>query len=319
MNDAIEPLPPRLVSATATVCLGTYLVLLMLLLVYVLINAWPEAESEVSPSPSTIAAPGATAQKPANEAGASEPAPIDQSATTTSTTTKRGRWKEGITLFGYAFRLHGEARMLVIVLVGGAIGAMIHAIQSFIQFVGFRKFLTSWIWWYLMRAPIGATLALVFYFALRGGLLAGGGGVAEQLSVAGVAALSALVGLFTEQAVRKLSDVFDTLFASKEKEFEADGLHDHLTPRPEIKELRPAVINAGTAEQMLTVQGRNFTRPCEIRIDGTARQTEFGSRTELVTRLDSADLGTLGSRRVTVVDASGVESNMALLVITNPA
>jgi len=68
------------------------------------------------------------------------------------------KWKSSIVLFGDTFTVHDEARLVIITLLGGAIGASFHAIQSFIEFVGHRTLRTSWVWWYIMRAPIGALL-----------------------------------------------------------------------------------------------------------------------------------------------------------------
>jgi hypothetical protein len=61
------------------------------------------------------------------------------------------------------------------------------------------------------------TLALVFYFVIRGGLLSVNGG-ADTISPYGVAAVAALVGLFSKQATDKLAEVFTTLFRTQKGE-----------------------------------------------------------------------------------------------------
>ncbi|MGR9044610.1 MAG: hypothetical protein ACU83N_04895 [Gammaproteobacteria bacterium] len=318
MDNNTEHLRPRYASAPVTIGLGIYLLVLVLFLVYVMINAWPEIETGWPSGPVHASSQTFTAGSVASEQLEAEPSNETAKAFVTATSDDR-RWRKDISLLGVSFRIHDEARMLLIVLLGGALGAMIHAIQSFIQFVGFRKFITSWVWWYVMRAPIGGTLALAFYFALRGGLLAGGGaGVAEQLSIAGVASLSTLVGLFTEQAVKKLSDVFDTLFSTRTTGSEEDGLYDPSVSSPKIARLYPETIDAGTIDKTLVVKGRNFAPDCEIHIDGTARDTEFRSETELVTHLDITDLGVAGSKRISVFDAFGIESNSVSLTIKQP-
>jgi len=53
------------------------------------------------------------------------------------------------------------------------------------------------------------------YFTLRGGYL--GQDQSAPVNPYGVAALSALVGLFTRHAVSKLTDVFDTPSASRRR------------------------------------------------------------------------------------------------------
>lgn len=286
-----------------TIPLGIYVLVLTLFLVYVMINAWPEVIQVES-----------THNLPATQ----EELNATHGELKQLTTIQGTKWKSSITLFGGTFTVHDEARLVIIALLGGGIGASIHAIQSFIQFVGHRTFITSWVWWYIMRAPIGALLALVFYFALRAGLLGGGGEVqvAEQVSVAGIASLSTLVGLFTEQAVKKLSDVFDAMFTPKEKEEEeGDGLHGKLPSVPEIIELQPMVIDAGTTERMLVVKGKNFVKGSEVRVDESARKTQYRSLNELSVELSDADVQAAGTRIVTVVNASGIKSNTAVLRI----
>src|SRR2546425_5005635 len=100
------------------------------------------------------------------------------------------------------FPLPDETRMLLIVAVAGALGSYIHLATSFADYVGNRRFLESWGWWYLLRPFIGMALALVLYFVVRGGLIAGGTG-AEALSPYGVAAVAGMAGLFSKQATDK--------------------------------------------------------------------------------------------------------------------
>lgn len=111
------------------------------------------------------------------------------------------------------FNVWAEARYLAIVAVVGALGSYIHLATSFADFLGNRTFVASWKWWYGLRPFIGSALALIVYFAARGGLIAGAAG-AKELSPYGIAALAGLTGLFSKQATDKLSEVFETLFKS---------------------------------------------------------------------------------------------------------
>ena len=65
-----------------------------------------------------------------------------------------------------------------------------------------------------MRPFIGAALALMVYFALRGGLIAGTSG-AENLSPYGVAAVTGLAGMFSKQAADKLRELFENMFKTE--------------------------------------------------------------------------------------------------------
>ena len=62
-----------------------------------------------------------------------------------------------------------------------------------------------------MRPFIGSALAVIVYFVLRGGLIAGEAG-AGNVSPYGVAAMAALAGMFSKQATDKLREVFENLF-----------------------------------------------------------------------------------------------------------
>lgn len=64
-----------------------------------------------------------------------------------------------------------DLRMLLTVIVAGAIGSLIHTLTSFGDYVGNRRLSTSWMWWFVLRTPIGIALAIVAYLILRGGLI----------------------------------------------------------------------------------------------------------------------------------------------------
>jgi hypothetical protein len=64
-----------------------------------------------------------------------------------------------------------DLRMLLTVTIAGAIGSLIHTLTSFGDYVGNRRLSTSWMWWFVLRTPIGIALAIVSYLILRGGLI----------------------------------------------------------------------------------------------------------------------------------------------------
>jgi hypothetical protein len=117
-----------------------------------------------------------------------------------------------------------ETQLLLIVLLAGALGCMIHALRSITVFLGNRSAVTSWFWWYITRPLLGMALALIFYAVLRGGFLAGSPADAKVVSPFGVLAMGALVGMFTEKASDKLAEIFGTLFQSKTEDASKDKL-----------------------------------------------------------------------------------------------
>jgi hypothetical protein len=164
--------------------LGAFLVALPIVLAYLLVEFWPTQEAG---SDGTI--PDAT-----------------------------------ISLLGFVdFTMDPELQLIIVVMVSAGIGSYVHAATSFATYVGNRQLLQSWMWWYLLRGFIGVGLALIFYFALRGGLLTTGAG-AEDVNSFGVAALAGLAGMFSKQATDKLREVFEVLFQTQGDEERADKL-----------------------------------------------------------------------------------------------
>jgi hypothetical protein len=110
-----------------------------------------------------------------------------------------------------------EIRLVMFSIFFGVIGASVHGIGSLTAWISTRKLESGWGIWYLTRPPIGAALAIITYLILRAGFVTGG---PTAISDFGVAALSALVGLMTDEMSSKLRDIFDTLFGIKKPEAE---------------------------------------------------------------------------------------------------
>ena len=137
---------------------------------------------------------------------------------------------ESVMFFGrWSFAVAPERRYFVIVIIAGALGSFIHLATSFADFVGNRRLMPSWIWWYILRPFIGVALALLFYFVFRGGLMTASSSSTE-MSVFGIAAVSGLAGMFSKQVTDKLREICDTAFtAVKSSPPRADALKDDGT------------------------------------------------------------------------------------------
>jgi hypothetical protein len=126
-------------------------------------------------------------------------------------------------------QLWPETRYLCLVAIAGALGVYIHLDILFLDYLGNRRFYSSWKWWYGLRPFIGSSLAIIVYFAARGGLVAGTNGAAT-LSPYGIAAMNGLAGLFSKQATDKLREVFDTLFKPTDPPKRAEPLDPNKHP-----------------------------------------------------------------------------------------
>jgi hypothetical protein len=192
-------------------------------------------------------------------------------------------------------------RLLVLIALMGALGALIHAISSFTIFVGNRELGTSWTWWYFFKPFLGALVALVVFLVARagfGGLTDPSLGSADCLKVA---AFAALIGLFAEQATLKLKDVFDAVFTPR-----SDPRKDSLDPNkdkeaaPKLERLDPAKAKVGEDVKELRLFGTNFSKDCKVRIGTTAPRVPTYSPTMLVVKLTAEDLSKVGNLPVVV-------------------
>lgn len=113
------------------------------------------------------------------------------------------------------FSVSSEKRTLLIVILSGALGSLVHALRSFYKYVGNKALVWSWLAMYIMLPFVGATLGLVFYLIILGGFFASQS-TAQQTNPFGFMALAALAGLFSEQAILKLKTVAETLLSEPE-------------------------------------------------------------------------------------------------------
>ena len=142
-----------------------------------------------------------------------------------------------------------DSRLFITVVAAGALGSLVHCLTSFADYVGNRSLNQSWVWYLVLRTPIGIALALLFYLVLRGGLIAPTlpqnvqQGVGQGLPTAtlinpyGLAAVAAMAGMFSKQATDKLSEVFDSLFHTSNPPSRADPL---TATKPVISSAEPA-------------------------------------------------------------------------------
>ena len=194
-----------------------------------------------------------------------------------------------------------ETRLILIVLLAGALGSYIHAIKSLADFLGNRTLIASWFWWYITRPFLGMTLALVFYAALRGGFLVGTPADVKFVNPFGAFTVAALVGMFADKATQKLGELFDTLFRTEEKR--SDKLHalvlstDSLPEGSTTANYEYAVqASGGVAPYSWTVVGL----PTGLTVDAksgliTGRATQAGQSDVQVSVTDAEDQSAHGS------------------------
>jgi hypothetical protein len=205
--------------------------------------------------------------------------------------------------FGYCPQTSFDERLLLLVIVAGMLGAFVHGATSLADYIGNNSFNKSWTWFYLLRPAIGMSLALVFYFAIRGGFLSTTGG-AKDINPYGIAALAGMVGMFSKQATDKLSEIFGTLFRSAPGKGDAqrgDSLDGAAIGA--ALQLDPPSVTAGGEAFKLTVAGTGFVNGATIQLDDTPQTTTFESDTKLSAQIAKEGIATAGTRKVSVVNA----------------
>ena len=211
-----------------------------------------------------------------------------------------------------------DQRLIILVLLAGGIGGMVHTLRSYVKYTGSRLLTRSWIWWYLFRPVEGSIVALVFYLVVRAGLT---GDISTGTGAFGVVGLSTLVGMFSQQAVTKLKEIAETIFTKPKTKELPDKLPETVTQpgktEPKIESLSPAAITRGSESLAIRITGTGFTRHSIARVDGKERSTEYISETELTFTLDPSDVADADVRKIVVSDSETGSASAALELKVN--
>lgn len=215
-----------------------------------------------------------------------------------------------------AYTINDGILILLIVIVG-AFGAILHAMVSLGVFVGNNSFEKEWNIWYLFRPAIGGLLALLVYFVLRAGFVGSIQGSADIYTMLGIAGL---VGMFSKQAQEKLGDIFDVLFQSKKPD-EYKGKLVQNNPVPKIESVKPDTLEIGSDDIPITVTGSGFIKSSIVRVNNQPVATEFSKPTELKVIISDPDMYKTDSLRVRVFNGvpGGGLSEPVIIKLVKPA
>ncbi|MBR0756985.1 hypothetical protein JQ604_32795 [Bradyrhizobium jicamae] len=215
-----------------------------------------------------------------------------------------------VNIFGFSHSWAPERHMMFTVMMAGAIGGLTHTLASFSDYVGNRRLGLSWIWFMVLRIPVGIAVALLFYFVIRGGILIPTVQVhpepnemqtALKINPYAIAGFSALAGMFSKQATDKLASVFDIVFAMKEPVKRADKLGANK-PQPVITATDPKQLTVGSATP-LTVNGSGFQPGCGVTVNGGERKPSGVTADKLVVPIFAGDVASAGELKIVVKNA----------------
>jgi hypothetical protein len=180
-----------------------------------------------------------------------------------------------------------EVRLFIVVAIAGALGGLLHASRSFAWYVGHSSLKWRWLPYYIVTLFIGAGLATIVYVVVRGGIISGKPDSTGNLNPYGFAAIGAIVGLFSEQALEMLRRVAGDLFAQAPQG--RDQVDAEQTVSPTVGVGTAIGVTASTATLLASIT------PCG---DSTTYHFEYG--TTLDYELTTADGVLTGSDPVTV-------------------
>jgi len=254
------------VNIVGVILMAAYLVLLFFFSSYILIKVWPTCRpattgtqaSANSNTPQDQTQPQPQASKPALEPHCDNPEMIEFF------------WRQG------GYWIWYEIRLLLIVMICGALGALLHCIRSLFWYVGERELRWSWLLMYILLPFNGTILAVAFYFVIRGGFFPQA--KADESSPISFAALAIIIGLFSQQAILKLKQVFDTMFTTPPP---GENAKPQITraPAPKILNVSPekGAISGGDA---IIITGANFSDEVAVKFgDIPAKSVEAVSNT----------------------------------------
>lgn len=111
----------------------------------------------------------------------------------------------------WTFSVSNEACLIIIVILAGALGGQVRSLRSLAWYAGNKELKKSWLLQYIVSPFVGATLAIVTYFVIRGGFVSAGSPI-QQSSVYVYAGIASIVGIASEPVALKLKQVAESLF-----------------------------------------------------------------------------------------------------------
>jgi hypothetical protein len=241
-----------------------------------------------SPTPAASQAPTITQGQGTTQTTATEPDSKNQVAIKEGfCLDERGKPRLAVgaaRFLGRPFCMYDEDRLLLIVLLCGALGALVHGLRSLSWYVGNREAVWSWGAMYLLLPFLGSALSFIFYLVIRGGFFSPSSSAGESASPFGFAAMSALIGMFSEPAVNKLRKVAFTIFEPPEKG------KDHVGPAPKITGISPAQGSTKGGD-VVTLAGTDFSGAVKVLFGGAEAKVLSSSETSAIVQTPAHEPG----------------------------
>jgi hypothetical protein len=130
--------------------------------------------------------------------------------------------------------------LFYMLIFAGALGGCIHSMRSLAWYVGQRELRWSWLPTYFTLPFVGAAMAMLFGLLIFAGLFDSNNGRSQSLFIIAVAGL---VGMFSQQAALKLTDIANAIFtkpgagkdAEPQKSISVDANAQNPSDTPDAK------------------------------------------------------------------------------------
>lgn len=249
-----------------------YLVLTAGLLLWGLLSAWPKTPCESKPAAAVTTTPTVTPTLTPTPTGTPTPTP-----TPTPTGTPAPTPTPTLTPTPTPTPVPGDSdktncppspqTLLWLVILAGALGSTVHAIRSLFWYVGNRELKLSWIPMYILLPVNGAIIAVAFHLIILGGFVTN----IEQ-SCSALIAIAALVGLFSQQAALKMSDIANAIFTKPGEGKDNKSQTSGATPPPSTQEPKVTGIEPTqgpvSGGQEVKISGSGFVENAKVSFGG---------------------------------------------------
>jgi len=167
--------------------------------------------------------------------------------------------------FSYVCAPPNDNTMVLLVLLAGALGGLVHALRSFFWYVGEQELVWNWIPMYVLLPFSSSGLGFVFYLVIRAGLYQPTGGTSYLL-----VGLAALVGMFSAQAAEKLKKVAEGIFTEVRPGSNAAPAQNGAASSNAQATITVTPASGTTAGgNTVTVTGTGFAQGTTVRFDTT--------------------------------------------------
>ncbi|MET0648105.1 MAG: IPT/TIG domain-containing protein [Pyrinomonadaceae bacterium] len=124
---------------------------------------------------------------------------------------KDGTLKKNVLPGGYIYVCPTPrgSSLFMMLIMAGALGGCVHALRSLFWYVGNRELRLSWLPMYYILPFVGAAMAMLFSLLILAGLIDDTSGRNMSLFII---AIAGLVGMFSQQAALKLTDIANATF-----------------------------------------------------------------------------------------------------------